>query len=87
MNLGLAMIKPAESDLGVAMRLWLANQASWKLRPIGWDERVATAIACNSAFRNIKLPAGSKGLSAARHLQSQLLNQKDAALPISDALR
>jgi len=75
MNLGLALIKPAESDLGVAMRLWLVNRATWKLTPLGWNQRVAAGIASNPDLKKLPLTDNAKGLRAVRQLQALLCEQ------------
>lgn len=72
MNLGLTLIKPAESDLGIAMRLWLANRATWSLSPSGWEQRVAAGIASNPELNRLSLPQHLRGLRAVRYLQAHL---------------
>lgn len=72
MNLGLTLIKPAESDLGIAMRLWLANRATWTLSPSGWRQRVAAGIASNPELKRLTLPQNVRGLNAVRYLEAHL---------------
>ncbi len=41
MNLGLVLAKPGESDLGIAMRLWVTNRGAWNLNQKSWDKRLS----------------------------------------------
>ena len=81
MNLGLALAKPAESDLGLAMRLWMVNRGAWKLVPQNWEERVSSLIAKDPKFKSFAIPRGKKGLNRIRELQAQLLSTNSA--PVS----
>ena len=50
MNLGLALTKPGESDLGIAGRLWMANQHSWHLDSTSLNSRIASTFFTASCY-------------------------------------
>lgn len=51
MNFGFKLAKPAESDIGIAMRLWQSNSASWRVSSSSIDDRI------NAHITSSNLPA------------------------------
>lgn len=44
MNFGFKLAKPAESDIGIAMRLWQSNSASWRINGNSLSQRINNHI-------------------------------------------
>lgn len=68
MNLGLILSKPGESDLGLACRLWMANQYSWYLDNIHIGDRIEEEIYSQPFLASIE--CGLTGLQRIRAIEA-----------------
>jgi len=67
MNFGFQLAKPAESDIGIAVRMWHSNRSSWRVDRTSLDQRIDSQIAhvdLPDSFRTTE----SKGVDFVREI-------------------